>query len=227
MGKPTPPLPAREELDVDEDFWNDVLPNDAAWTCVECDEVCQGDVCQQCGECRVRARSAFCPGGHAMVISATQEGGYKSGWVCTLCDESGKGERWFCALCQADYCYTCSPRPALPSATCTVGHAMKSVPPAKGKGVCLGPGCNVSWPGPTARWRCDSCDYDLCGHCYKREVCAGFSLPILCGTLYPHSPDAGSNTAAQEVFPQSHRSAVCVVKETALSLLNPSGCFVD
>ena len=159
-----------DELEVDEAFWNEVLPREREWECKECGAKSATDSCTNCGNSRSQVKSdgsVTCGNAHEMFVSDFKEGAYKSGWVCNKCDSSNSGPRWFCRPCRADYCFSCVPEETAASSKCINGHTLVDNSSSKVHACCAGPGCTATFPKSTQRWTCAECSYDLCSSCYR------------------------------------------------------------
>eukprot|EP01060_Flectonema_neradi_P037405 TRINITY_DN7521_c0_g1_i1.p1 TRINITY_DN7521_c0_g1~~TRINITY_DN7521_c0_g1_i1.p1 ORF type:complete len:2145 (+),score=488.76 TRINITY_DN7521_c0_g1_i1:43-6477(+) len=159
-----------DELEVDEAFWNKVLPREREWECMECGSKSVAETCGNCGSPRAQLKndgSVTCGSGHEMLVSDFKEGAYKSGWVCNKCGSSNSGPRWFCRPCRADFCFTCVPEETSANNKCINGHTLCDNSSSKNNSCCAGPGCVVTFPKSAQRWSCHECSYDLCLACYK------------------------------------------------------------
>ena len=148
--------------------------------------------------------------GCAMEVSALRDG---VGFSCDVCYKNVGAKRWRCHPCDHDICFKCFPAPSVkPSVVstergasamtaahapvgikCPRGHALEDRGNKENNGwACDGRsqpgGCVRGCTGfrQSAGWgrfRCNSCDFDLCDRCYARSAAASASVftPPKCG----------------------------------------------
>ncbi|OMJ72929.1 hypothetical protein SteCoe_28495 [Stentor coeruleus] len=138
------------------------------WHCSQC----AFDVCEECGNKQdIKSPKFVCDNNHELLWKCTVAEKYRNStgiasWKCNFCELSKSTPSWHCSECKFDLCSNCASAynvfPIELKDKCILNHSLIKVA-FKSPTRCKD--CSRALTG--IGYSCNTCNYHICGNCYK------------------------------------------------------------